>query len=90
MALSELVVVFSTLIRGVELIGDAAAGLFELAFSALGLPLPGWVVRAGMLASMFLVVWRLGSVIPRLVLAGLAFLFVATLLGLIPSQTFLI
>ena len=89
MALSELVFVFSTLIQGVELIGDAAAGLVEMAFSALGLPLPDWVVRAVMLASTFLAVWRLGSMIPKLILAGLAFLFVATLLGLIPSQTFL-
>jgi hypothetical protein len=37
-----------------------------------------------MMASTFLVVWRVGSTIPKLVLACLVFLFFSTVLGLLP------
>jgi len=82
---SELIPAVEKLIEGVQLIGDAVTTLLTYVLSVLGVQVPSLAIRIATMILIVLTLWKLGSVVSKIVMYALLFLLISLFAGFIPA-----
>jgi len=82
---SELIPAVEKLIEGVRLIGDAVTTLLTYVLSVLGVQVPSLAIRIATMILIVLTLWKLGSVVSKIVMYALLFLLISLFAGFIPA-----
>jgi hypothetical protein len=82
---AELIPAVEKLIEGVQLIGDAVTTLLTYVLSVLGVQVPSLAIRIATMILIVLTLWKLGSVVSKIVMYALLFLLISLFAGFIPA-----